>query len=108
MASGKQGLPLLDLMEKLSSGIDNSLATVAVFIDLKKAFNTIDHSLLIDKLKYYGIRGTACEWLKSYLWHRKQLVNFSNTYSDLRSHLLSSTGLYSGSKFVYFVYKLYI
>ena len=50
---------------------------------MKKAFDTIDHTLLINKLRYYGIRGTACEWLKSYLSHRKQLVNCNNTYSDL-------------------------
>ena len=75
-------LALIDFMEKLSSGIDNNLVTVGVFIDLKKAFDTIDHTLLIDKLNYYGIRGTASDWLKSYLSQRKQLVNFNDTHSE--------------------------
>ena len=75
-------LALLDFMEKLSSGIDKSKVTVGVFIDLKKAFDTIDHTLLIDKLKYYGTQGIASNWLKSYLSQRKQLVNFNNVYSD--------------------------
>ena len=53
-------------MEKLSSGIDNNLLTVGVFIHLEKAFDTIDRTLLIDKLKHYGIHGVASDWLKSY------------------------------------------
>ena len=51
-------------------------------MDLKNAFDTIDDTLLIDKLKYYGIQGTVSTWLKSYLSQRKQLVNFNNGYSD--------------------------
>ena len=44
-------------MENLTKELDNKKITVGVFIDLKKAFDTIDHSLLIKKLEFYGIRG---------------------------------------------------
>ena len=48
--------------------------TLEVFIDLSKAFNTVDHQILIKKLQYYGIDGTALEWFKSYLSNRKQYI----------------------------------
>ena len=53
---------LLELVEEMSSSIDKSLHTVGVFIDLSKAFDTIDHSLLIKKLENLGIRGIVLKW----------------------------------------------
>ena len=58
------------------------LVPLGVFIDLKKAFDTIDHALLLDKLYHYGIRGIAGDWLKSYLPNRKQFVNVNDEKSD--------------------------
>ena len=77
-------LALIDLVENLTKELDNKKITVGVFIDLKKAFDTIDHSLLIKKLEYYGIRGVPLNWLKSYLDHRKQYVHFNGTDSYLQ------------------------
>ena len=69
---------LLHLIEKLTKSMDNKTITVGVFIDLKKAFDTIDHSLLLNKLEYYGIRGVALNWLQSYLSNRKQFVTVND------------------------------
>ena len=52
------------------------------FIDLKKAFDTVDHSILIEKLYHYGIRGTANKWICSYLMNRYQYVTINGTNSD--------------------------
>ena len=60
---------------------------MGIFIDLKKAFDTIDHEILVNKLKFYGIRGVALDWLKSYLNNRKQYVNFNGTSSDMKTIL---------------------
>ena len=49
--------------------------TLGVFIDLSKAFDTVDHQILIKTLQYYGIDGTALEWFKSYLSNRKQYIS---------------------------------
>ena len=58
---------LVDLIEGVTSSLDNKLHTIRVFIDLKKAFDTVDHALLCKKMKFYGVRGVACKWLNSYL-----------------------------------------
>lgn len=55
---------------------------LAVYLDLSKAFDTIQHETLITKLKYYGVRGVALSWFASYLDNRKQFVEFKDTKSD--------------------------
>jgi len=76
-------MALLELVEKIITSVDQNLYTIGVFIDLKKAFDTIDHHLLLQKLYHYGIRGVAYEWIHSYILNRKQYVNFENHYSEL-------------------------
>ena len=60
-------LAILELVEEITNAIDDRKSTVGVFIDLKKAFDTVDHNSLIKKLEHYGIRGLANKWVRSYL-----------------------------------------
>ena len=54
-----------ELVEQIASAIDDQRCCAGVFIDLKKAFDTVDHELLVEKLKIYGIRGVANKWLQN-------------------------------------------
>ena len=57
--------------EKISSAIDNKEISVGILIDLSKAFDTVIHEILLDKLRYFGIRGVEYNWFASYLNNRQ-------------------------------------
>ena len=71
-------MALLELVDKLSKSIDDRKLTVGVFIDLAKAFDTVDHRILLSKMEHYGIRGVALNWFQNYLTNRKQYVTIGN------------------------------
>ena len=60
---------------------DDNKCTISVLLDLSKAFDTINHRMLLYKLKYYGIRGIAYQWFHSYLSNQIQYVTFNGTKS---------------------------
>jgi hypothetical protein len=62
--------------------MDNSLYSCGIFIDLKKAFDTVDHSILLGKLNYYGFRGIINTWFSSYLQDRIQTTQIDNSVSN--------------------------
>ena len=66
---------ILQLTQDITSSFEKGQYTLGVFIDLSKAFDTVDHQILNKKLQYYGIDGTALEWFKSYLINRKQYIS---------------------------------
>ena len=74
-------LALMDLVANISKNIDEGNYSIGIFLDLSKAFDTIDHTILLDKLCRYGVRGVTLNWFKHYLNDRKQFVSYSNTTS---------------------------
>ena len=68
-------MPYFDLHEILQTLLKNGNNTLGIFNDLSKPFDTVDHQVLIKKLQYYGIDGTALEWFKTYLSNRKQYIS---------------------------------
>ena len=65
--------------------MDQPEATVGVFLDLSKAFNTLDHQILFTKLEHYGIRDVALQWIKSYFSCRWQVVQINQTRSSTQT-----------------------
>jgi len=65
-------LALMELIKDITSNLNNNLVIAGVFIDLKKAFDTIDHSIFIKELFHYGVRGIASSWINHYLTNRKE------------------------------------
>ena len=65
-------LALISLNDKISASFDANKHIVGIFLDLSKAFDTVDHAILISKLEHYGIRGLPREWIQTYLSNRFQ------------------------------------
>ena len=76
---------LIHAMNRISSAIDQRETTVGVFLDLSKAFDTLDHQILFTKLEHYDIRGVALQWIKSYFSCRRQFVQINQTCSSTQT-----------------------
>ncbi len=70
-----------EFVDHTMNSFDNKEYTLGTFLDLSKAFDTINHKILLDKLEWYGIRGNALEWFRSYLRDRKQFVQYNQSIS---------------------------
>lgn len=81
-------MELMALTEESTDCMDKRTFAIGVFLDLKKAFDTINRDILLKKLERYGIRWVALNWLISYIGQRKQFVELDNQKSDLQmSHM---------------------
>ena len=96
---------ILCILDKIQSAIESGLFSCGIFLDLSKAFDTVNHSILLDKLDHYGIRGVAKDWFSSYLRNRKQFVSINNTCSD---YLDISCGVPQGSVLGPLLFLLYL
>ena len=84
----------LEFTDKIILNLDQGKLPIAIFLELTIAFDTIDHTILTNKLKYYGVHGIALDWFKSYLGDRKQYVQYNDSNS---SYSNISTGVPQGS-----------
>lgn len=98
-------LAILELTDNLRKSIDNKEITCGLFLDFSKAFDTVDHQILLSKLHKYGIRGNSYSWFLSYLSNRMQLVKIDDVKSDLTN---ISHGVPQGSTLGPLLFLLYI
>ena len=76
---------LVSITEDIRQALDNNSFACGIFIDLQKAFDTVDHNILLKTLEHYGVRGLANDWFHSYLLNRKQYVSISGFDSNMHN-----------------------
>ena len=96
-------MALIHLHTKIAKSIDQNKFSFGIFPDLAKAFDTVNHAVLLRKLDYYGVRGIALEWFKSYLSNRTQQVHFLNSTGSA-CFLWRAPGLHFGSTSIPYLY----
>ncbi len=87
-------LAALELIDTLTEQLDKGEIPFVIFLDLSKAFDTLDHSILTEKLQYYGVHSTELELFKNYLSDRQQYVDIEGTKSSMQK---ITTGVPQGS-----------
>ena len=96
---------LISLTDHIRYALDNNNLACGIFIDLQKAFDTVDHKILLKKLAHYGVRGLANDWFKSYLSNRHQFVSINGHES---SKILMKHGVPQGSVLGPLLFLIYI
>ena len=98
-------MAMMILLDNITMALDNGDYAIGVFLDFQKAFDTVNHDILLSKLYNYGIRGSAYNWISSYLDNRKQYVTYGTCSSEQK---LIKCGVPQGSILGPLLFLVYI
>ena len=76
---------ILTLLVSIQKALDDRQFACGIFIDLEKAFDTVSHDILLEKLNHYGVRDITNDWFRSYLIDRTQFVSINGFNSDYKT-----------------------
>ena len=96
---------LTDITNRIKEACDNGQYACGIYVDFKKAFDVVNHHILLDKLAHYAVRGIESNWFKTYLTNRKQHVTVSGQKSD---NALIKFGVPQGSILGPLLFRIYI
>ena len=96
---------LINITENIRKTLDDGNIGCGVFVDLQKAFDSVDHKILLAKLNHYGIRGVSNDWFKSYLANCNQYISINGYESGL---VTLNCGIPQGCVLGLFLFLLYV
>ena len=96
---------LIEIVEQIRDCIENKKYACGIFIDLKKAFGTVNRTIFLQKLEHYGVRGSILDWFSSYLCDRSQYVSINGVDSEITK---LSCGVPQGSVLGPLLFLIYI
>ena len=97
-------ITLITLIDKISEVLDQGDLVIGVFLDFSKAFDTVCHGILLQKLELYGAKDTALKWFDSYLTNRLHYVTYNNIKSDKEKEMRSATRINLGTITIFIIH----
>ena len=97
---------ILKLSDFICNSFENKDFTLGVFIDFSKAFDTVDHDILLEKLQHYGVKNNSLKWFSNYLTNRKQFIPYN--HNDKSTIMQIRCGVPQGSILGPLLFLLYV
>ena len=96
---------IIKFLDYVYSSLDSKQSTIAVYLDFSKAFDTVNHNILMSKLQHNGVRGVMQRWFESYLSNRKQYVSIRSCNASVKHYIGCLTRIGVGPSTLSFVYQ---